>query len=192
MTVQWDATWSKFKLIRVPGHSDRAKCNNCDYDCMELVARLKTHFAVCHSRKRPADNNTDISEEGAPIPNRLIQTTLTPVTGALQKQIEQQFAQTLIAINAPFRSIEHPEVQKLLSMLKPGIKATDRRKLSGSLLDDVYDAAKAKIETKGSVGTLVIDLWSNISNNPVIGVAIAFIRKTKLIDIILDSDFVLK
>ena len=139
---------------------------------MALVSRMKTRFAVCHSRKRPADNNTDISEEGAPIPskaNKLIQTTLTLGTGALQKQIEHQLTQMLSAINAPFGSIDHPEIQKLLSTLKPDIKALDRRKASGPLLDDVYDAAtaEAKKETNESIGTLMIDALSNISNTPV-------------------------
>ena len=76
--------------------------------------------------------------------------------------------------NSPFVFVYHPEFKKFVAMLRPGCVLTDSRKIGGSILDSLYETAvevRARIE--GSMVTLSVDGWSNVRNEPVIGVSIS-------------------
>ena len=93
----------------------------------------------------------------------------------------------LIATNSSFRTVENKQFRKMLNMLKPGTTPPDRKVCAGSLLNEVFDFefCKVKNSVKGLVGTMSIDGWSTITNDPVIGVCLYIGGKcylTKTID----------
>ena len=80
----------------------------------------------------------------------------------------------LIATNSSFRTVENKQFRKMLKMLKPGTTPLDRKVCAGSLLNEVFDfnLCKVKNSVKGLVGSMAIDGWSTITNDPVIGVCV--------------------
>lgn len=91
----------------------------------------------------------------------------------LHVQTARFFASTL----SPFRQVEDPQFIRLWEMLRPGTAPPNRHQLSGNLLDVVYNEERSKIYglVEGRRATVSIDGWSNITNNPVIGVSFGII-----------------
>ena len=62
---------------------------------------------------------------------------------------------------------------KLCRQLKPGYKPPNRRKISGPLLDVIYEECENEtiIDVGESTGLLIVtqDGWSSSSNDPIIG-----------------------
>ena len=79
----------------------------------------------------------------------------------------------LLATNSSFRTVENKQFRK---MLKPGTTPPDRKVCAGSLLNEVFDFefCKVKNSVKGLVGTMAIDEWSTLTNDPVFGVCVYY------------------
>ena len=68
--------------------------------------------------------------------------------------------------------------------VETGIKLADRHTVSGRLLETVYETElkKALGEISGCMATVAVDGWSNICNEPVIGISLIVNGSTYLID----------
>ena len=78
----------------------------------------------------------------------------------------------VFATNAPFSVVENKEFLQLMELVRPGIKLPGRLAIGGRILNDVYESEWKKFaETmKNKLVTLAIDGWSNVTNEPVLGI----------------------
>lgn len=87
-----------------------------------------------------------------------------------KETIDRQIAKAMFATNCSFRSIEHREVKKAISLLRPGYIPPSRKDISGKLLDQIYLEEKERCfsNLSGSYVNMSIDGWSNVHNEPII------------------------
>lgn len=92
----------------------------------------------------------------------------------MKKKLDLQIARSMFATNCSFRSIEHPQVKKALSLLRPGYIPPSRKDISGKLLDEIYHEEREQCFSKlfDSFVNMSVDGWSNVHNEPVICAAI--------------------
>ena len=87
-----------------------------------------------------------------------------------KKALDIQVATMMYATNTPFNWIDHPQVKKVFSMLRPGYSPPSRHEVSTRLLDEIHAGAyalcKEKVEDKHV--SMELDGWSNRRNEPVI------------------------
>ena len=84
-----------------------------------------------------------------------------------------------MATNTPFRAVDHVEFKKLADMLRPGTSLADSDKVGGTLLDNLYSEALEVVKARilgGFMVTLCVDGWSNVRNDPVLGISISCCR----------------
>jgi transcription termination factor NusB len=81
-------------------------------------------------------------------------------------EIDKQIAKAVYATNSSFRCIEHPQVKKVIQMLRP----PSRFCLSSTLLSEIYEQEKTVCfgELSNTSVCMSLDGWSNIHNEPVI------------------------
>ena len=62
-------------------------------------------------------------------------------------------------------------------MLRPGTTIPNRNKISDELVDKIYDEEKLKVAVvvNGLSATIVIDGWSTLDNQPVLGISFFFL-----------------
>ena len=87
-------------------------------------------------------------------------------------ELERQVGKFVFATNAPFSIVENKEFLGMMQMVRPGVKLPGRLAIGGRILNSVYDAEWQKFtETvKDKLVTLAIDGWSNVTNEPVLGI----------------------
>ncbi len=87
--------------------------------------------------------------------------------------IDKQVARFFFYENVPFESIEGKEFVELCGELRPGYKPPTLRKLTGQLLDTIYEECEndfiARVEASTGLLILTQDGWSSCSNDPIIG-----------------------
>ena len=81
--------------------------------------------------------------------------------------------------------MESDAFRNLIHTLRPSYKLPSRKELAGSLLDSVHTEIKelVKENLKGEKGTLIIDGWSNIRNEPITASCTQVNRKFYIVDI---------
>lgn len=98
-------------------------------------------------------------------------------------QLNRQLCKCVVATNIPFAVVDHPEFIKLCSMLRPGCKLASAELVAGKLLDQLFsetvDTVKAQVS--GDMASLLIDGWSNLRNDPVLGVSVALPGRSYLV-----------
>ena len=165
MPRQKDPIWSDFTEINRDG-SQRAQCNLCEEDVAPLVARMKNHVDNHCKRRMP--------EEVTPA-KKMKQTTLGLVSTGPNKQhaINLQLTRYLIATNTAFIASENAQLRKLFDILRPGTAIPDRKTIAGPLLEEVFDEEKKKTvnKVKSLKATLALDGWSNVTNDPIVGIS---------------------
>ena len=89
-----------------------------------------------------------------------------------QHAIDLQIARFILATNSSFLTVENQHFQQLVQMLRPGTTVPNRKKVSGELLDEIFQTERNKVKTsiQGAIATLAIDGWSTLTNEPVIGI----------------------
>lgn len=143
-----DPIWVYFdKLAKDPGKvCEKVQCKKCKLPVQQLVARMKAHIGVCdQSLSIEPDSDPDAEYvETQPVPStsiairakantsvtkhssRPIDAFLVKTSSKAKAEIDIQWARVIYATNASFRSIDHPEVQKLCEMMRPGYKPPSR------------------------------------------------------------------
>ncbi len=104
----------------------------------------------------------------------------------------------IVAANCPFSLVDHPEFHQLMKMLRPTVKLPSRREVSGDLLDTIYEKEKVCPRhlhiiictsfqaivvraVQGKQAMLSLDGWSNMTREPVLGVAMTVEGQTYFI-----------
>ena len=156
--------WQNFDSITKDG-AQRAVCKNCSKDMVPDAKRMKKHHDDCIATSSSAET----------VPKKVPkQTTLFNVMTSQEKQheIELQIGRYFVSSNTAFRQVENQEFQKLVQKLKPGVEIPNRKRLAGPILDELYNEEQKKVKAlcSGMMGTLAIDGWSTVTNEPVIGV----------------------
>jgi hypothetical protein len=75
-------------------------------------------------------------------------------------------------------------IKNFCKLLRPGYVPAERHDIAGPILDKLYEVERERtvLVLHGVMATLAIDGWSNINNDPVIGIAIAAVGKSYLVD----------
>ncbi|GFT38679.1 uncharacterized protein NPIL_229751 [Nephila pilipes] len=99
--------------------------------------------------------------------------------------IDLVLAKMFYACNIPFAIVESESFKNLIHILRPSFKPPSHKELAGPLLDAVYNEMDGLVckNLKGKEGTLVIDGWSNIHNEPIIVSYIQVTEESYLVDV---------
>ena len=97
--------------------------------------------------------------------------------------INRQVCRFVVATNSAFSVVDHPQFKKLCAMLRPGIRLANSHAVSGSLLDSIFNEEQDGLANiiKGSSATVLVDGWSTVSHDPIIGIALAVGRRCFLV-----------
>ena len=166
--------WDSFTANHVDGVK-RAKCKACAGDVVNNPARMKKHLAKCQPVVINVDEQTASSSVQGPPAKVLKQSTLQVLSTSAVKQHEIDLSVTryFIATNTPFNAASNRHLKSLVQKLRPGTTIPERRKISGELLDEVYDQEKQKVKQQVQKAhvTLAIDGWSTLTNDPVLRIS---------------------
>ena len=102
--------------------------------------------------------------------------------------LDRHVARFVFATNSPFRIVENSYFKKMMQAARPGYNPPNRQDIGGKLLDKEFSELQGKIANdlqKKNV-CMALDGWSNIRNDPVIGVCVTDMEdgRTFLIDTI--------
>ena len=102
-----------------------------------------------------------------------IDSMIVKTTYSQAENLDKQVARFVFSENIPFKSVEGEEFVKLCGLLRPGYKPPTCRKISGQLLDTIYEECENEVTARveASTGLLILtqDGWSSCSNDPIIG-----------------------
>lgn len=185
-----DAVWCCFDADKTNAKVPKAVCKGCSKSIGAIVARMRQHADVCtelHSSGKwtapvaqPAckDVKVELKEQlkdEAPAKRQRQGDLPVVLTSAGNLQaINKQLCRFIVATNSPFAAADHPELDKLVGMLRPGVKLACSKTIRGPLLDELFAEERTKLQPvlHGELVTLAIDGWSSVTNQPVIGVHI--------------------
>ena len=157
------AIWQNFSEVIVDGVK-RAKCRKCEESVVNNPSRMEKHALKCNAEEN----------KNEPPAKQLKQSTLSVIGTSASKQhaIDLQIARFILATNSSFLTVENQHFQQLVQMLRPGTTVPNRKKVSGELLDEIFQTERNKVKTfiQGAIATLAIDGWSTLTNEPVIGI----------------------
>jgi hypothetical protein len=164
----------------------RAKCNACDFECNNSVRRCEEHFIVClnvdittlqeyfgQSFERPSNTGPRHLTK-RPInklvtrPNSNINSFLDRVTTTEQEELENLFAQAIFRCGFPLSLSELELITQLFKKLRPSFKSPQRKKLSTTLLNKVYDETKLEVEkliNNAEYICIITDGWMVCTND---------------------------
>ena len=94
-------------------------------------------------------------------------------------------AKFFYSFNILFNVVESDAFHDLICILRPSYKLPSCKELAGSLLDSVHTETEESVKEnlKGREGTLIIDGWSNIYNEPpIIASCVQVNRKSYTVD----------
>lgn len=87
---------------------------------------------------------------------------------------DEQVEKMIYATNSPFRLVEHPEFQKLLSMMRPGYRPPSRKEIADKFLPVVFqkEMDQCKEVLMDATVSMALDGWSNVHNEPIVCVTV--------------------
>src|SRR6218665_508589 len=92
------------------------------------------------------------------------------------KSLQEELAKAVYSSGAPLAMVSSPYWKKFIEKLRPSFKLPTRHKISGKLLDKVYDEMQSDVMNKISESeslSIISDGWSNIRNESVINIIVA-------------------
>lgn len=97
-------------------------------------------------------------------------------------KLDIQIARYLYATNTSFRAVEHREFKKMINALRPGYKPPNRNSVSTNLLDKVHNSVQSTIKENlcNKKVCLALDGWSNVHNEPIIGICVTDIESERV------------
>lgn len=101
-----------------------------------------------------------------------------------KNKIDLVVAKLFYACNIPFAVVESEAFKNLIHILRPSYKPPSRKQLSSDLLDAVNTEMEQLVNENlgGKEGTLVIDGFSNIRNEPITASCIQVCGKSYIVD----------
>lgn len=102
-----------------------------------------------------------------------------------KRKIDLIVAKFFYACNISFNVVESDAFHDLIRILRPSYTLPSRKELAGSLLDSVHSQVEELVHEslKGKEGTLVIDGWSNIHNEPITAACVQVDGKSYIVDV---------
>lgn len=99
-----------------------------------------------------------------------------------KKKLDLQVARYIYATNTAFRAVEHQEFKTLIKMLRPGYTPPSRYVISNQLLDEVHASIQSAIKENllNKNVCLTLDGWSNVHNDPIIGICVTDIETNQV------------
>lgn len=190
------------KIERVKAHLNKCKKKK-EYDAaaaeedMDGIEADSISSRPASATPRPSSsmtimsNVTDLSDISLPSTSEseLTLTTSTPVKSCkkqktlhsfvtktdtnFKNQLDLSLAKFSFSSNVSFNAIENENLKKFCSLMRPGYEPPKRKKLSGELLDKIYD--ETTTEVKDAISgmahgclTLMQDGWSSVRNDPIL------------------------
>lgn len=207
-----DSVWQYFHRLSIDGKIV-AKCKQCGHIQSNKAARMKTHVSNCVKKpssqcveetpscSKSEDRNysnsclNSLNNEEVDQPPVKIQcldhsnsniTKFVSKTKPMEKmKIDLAVAKMFYACNIPFAVVESDSFKNLIHILRPSYEPPSRKELADSLLDAVHSEMEGLVAAnlKGKEGTLIIDGWSNIHNEPIIASCIKVNEKSYIVDV---------
>ena len=88
--------------------------------------------------------------------------------------LDKQVVQFIFATSTAFSAVEHPELIKIVQLLRPGYNPPSCHAVGGTLFNEVQqslmDDCKEKLQKK--TVSMCLDGWSNVHNEPIVCVAV--------------------
>ena len=88
--------------------------------------------ATCSLKRTTSE--LPMSKKKSAITDYLIKTS-----AAEKEMLDEEIASMIFATNSPFRLVEHPRFQKLISLLRPGYSPPSRKDIADKVLPTIYD-----------------------------------------------------
>ena len=163
----------------------KSKCINCGEKVSSKIERLRAHMRRCPkvaptadamtpkrpaTEQEPADCDTNRVDVLPPPSKRVLQAHLSAYTTKTDantaKLLDKLVAKFFYACNIPFNVAEQTHFKQLISALRPGYTAPNRKSLAGPLLESVFTDINGHVadQLDGKDVTLVQDGWSDIHN----------------------------
>lgn len=103
-----------------------------------------------------------------------------------KKILDQKISEFFYANNIAFNVADSYAFKEMITALRPGYVPPNRQKLAGQLLDEANNSVDLLMEDKltNAATTLMLDGWSNTSNDSIIAVSIHTGKSTHLLDAI--------
>ena len=153
------------------------------------MERLVKHTSVCPDNVHNVNGKRELDgmdKPNTPAKKTLLDNMIVKTNKSEAHNIDKIIARYVISSNSPFNTVENAFFKEIFTHLRPGYKPPSERTVSGDLLDIIYaeEVVKASQEFEGFPATLAVDGWSNITNDPVVGISITCNGKTALVDTI--------
>lgn len=160
--------------------------NTLQLDCSEWEPPLKITKANPNTDISSPNTSTSTCEQVSPKQQIFPSTSKTRdqasilsygiKTTAIQKSmLDKKIANFFYANSIAFNVADNVEFKNMIQELRPGYIPPSRKQLSEKLLCDAYDELENKLKSEISTETcltLILDGWSNISNDPIFACSI--------------------
>lgn len=187
------------KIERIRSHMSKCKkfeansSHLCNSDNDELSLIADTFI----SRKRKSEDSileaadsdgldVDILQPSKPKRQRSMGEYAIKTSDHQKKILDQKISEFFYANNIAFNVADSYAFKEMISALRPGYVPPNRQRLAGQLLDEANKSVDLLMEDKltNAVITLMLDGWSNTSNDSIIAVSIHTGKSTHLLDAI--------
>lgn len=127
-------------------HNVKATCKGCDLVMGGIAIRMRSHAKKCVPLKdsgltsdlelsSDSEKETPVEEPPKKRQKRQLILNVQRTNSDAMLAINHQITRMIVSSNAPFAIVENKEFQRLMDMLRPGLKISDRHTISGF---DIY------------------------------------------------------
>ncbi len=163
-----DSIWTHFeKLGHISGYQQkRAKCQHCNFQINDALRPARAHFKKCkhitlQQQKNYFGNNLpgntlqptnilstnfDITPSTTPNLQKNIQSFVDRISHSEQQSLELYFAKAIFQCGLYLSLSELKPIQDLWKQARPAFKLPNRKELSTTLLDKVYNETKIEMQ----------------------------------------------
>ncbi|CAG8445324.1 10092_t:CDS:2 [Scutellospora calospora] len=146
----------------------RAKCNYCGNECNDNVIRCEGHLKICEiidSNIKQQYFNSVSKNIQISVLNQNIQSFVDRISPSEQNDIELEFAQAIFQCGLPLSLSALKPIQELFKKIRPSFKLPSRKKLSTTLLEQVYKDTKTDVDNMIKeaeyISIIIAEHWTN-------------------------------
>lgn len=187
------------KIERIRAHMSKCKNSIAHSSPVSNIDEDEPSLSVGTSQKRKqtvedsildgtnSDSlNVEIPQSSKPKRQRSMGEYAVKTSDHQKKILDQKISEFFYANNIAFNIADSAAFKEMVSVLRPGYVPPNRQKLAGPLLDEANVSVDLLMEDKlkNATITLMLDGWSNTSNDSIIAVSIHTGKSTHLLDAI--------